>query len=658
MTKGFNNHGIEELTEYQHLRLRTETYLGSRSLNTQNILIHTESGPVIKTMSWVPALMTCAREIIDNSLDEFTKAGIAGKLKVDYNEEDLSFIISDNGRGIPIDWNPEKGIHLATQVLSRLRAGRNFDDSKREGTAGMNGLGGSAVVNVSEYFDVEIHREGKPYRKSHGMYRFAQSFKEGDVLEDALQVGDPTIKKTISTATGTTCKFKLSSEVFKVRVLPAEMIRSLLTEIAAANIKHDIWFNGEKIKIAPFFHKTLFPNHPKPIKLTVKEDWFESEFFVLPDVVESGEPMSMHSLVNNIPTWDGGEHLDEFKTKFFLGLIKGLEKESKRRKLRPNRTDVEDTVLVYNVTRMNAPFFGSQEKTKLINPEVRKPINSALSDEFFNDIISKNKEWIAQIYERCEERTHKKDASEINAAAKKALKKKVAKLSDATAKRGKRVIPRHECHLFIMEGQSAASGLLQVRDPSIHGVLPLRGKILNVSTNGTTKANNEMKRKALESQATADIMNALGLVIGEKATKGNLRYGRLYIATDSDVDGGNIQALVVNFLYTYWPELFQPDPFTGEIFCHAFCTPFIIAEKGKTRKYWYADDVDTFDPEKYKGYAITRAKGLGTLMKEDWSHCITDIRSIPISYDDELKDTLSLIFSPELADERKDWMSK
>ena len=154
-------HGIKKLTDYQHLRLRTEMFLGSRTNHNQYVLLHTEVGPEIRPMTWVPALMTSFREIIDNSLDEFTKAGINGKLDVFYDPETLTFRIEDNGRGIPIDWDDEHQCHLATLVMSHLKAGRNFDDTDRKGVAGQNGLGGSAIVNVASEFEMEIVRDRK-----------------------------------------------------------------------------------------------------------------------------------------------------------------------------------------------------------------------------------------------------------------------------------------------------------------------------------------------------------------------------------------------------------------------------------------------------------------------------------------------------------------
>ncbi len=197
----------------------------------------------------------------------------------------------------------------------------------------------------------------------------------------------------------------------------------------------------------------------------------------------------------------------------------------------------------------------------------------------------------------------------------------------------------------LISHNSAISGMASVRDPKIHGGLPLRGKVLNV--------NGEVPKKVLESQALVDIITALGLIIGEKADRSKLRYGKIYIATDADQDGANICALLVNFLYTYWPELFA-DGEPPVVF--VFMTPFIIAEKGKERKYWYANNYEEFKPEDYKGWTITRAKGLGTLQEPDWQHSLDKPELYPIVDDGKMKESLDLIFNGERAADRRVWI--
>lgn len=643
-------HGIKKISDYQHLRLRTEMYLGSRSNHSQYVPIHTNAGTTVEYLTWVPAIMTSFREIIDNSLDEFTKANIAGILDVKYLESDLLFEVSDNGRGIPIDWDSTHNCHLATLVMSELKAGRNFDDSERKGVSGMNGLGGSAVVNISSEFEVEVYRKGSPKFNNAvipGKYHFKQRFFEGNPeFDDSLQVCEPELKTTSSSSSGTTARFQLSNHVFKHRTLPTVLVESLLREIAAVNPRHKITFNGKRLPSGTV-ESTLFKK--KTISLHINETGFLSTFYVVPNIVAPENGVVLHSLVNNIPTYKSGNHLDTFKTHFALRLIKALEKESKRRKLKPNRSDIEEGLLIYNNTVMDCPFFGSQAKDQLINEEVIKLVDKAISEEWLLDVVRTNKGWIDEIFARCAERTSAKDADEVDKEARKNLRKKVAKLRDASGKRGNTYLNRAECILFISEGDSSIGSLMDVRDPAIHGALPLRGKILNVSDGKITA------KKVLDSQATSDIMNALGLIPGQKAVRGQLRYGHLCIACDADEDGKDIFSLVINFLYNYWPELFddKDDPFV-----RIFLTPYIILEKAKTNSaYYYQDNYHDFDPQNWKGWNIRRAKGLGTLTKRDWNHCINiEQRFVPIINDDNLKETLDMLFNKDRADDRKVWL--
>ncbi len=325
---------------------------------------------------------------------------------------------------------------------------------------------------------------------------------------------------------------------------------------------------------------------------------------------------------------------------FYHELLDALSRESKRRKLKPNRSDLNDGLLIFNITRMTAPNFDSQSKTRLINDDVVKIIKNHLEDKkVLKSIVSKNKEWIEEIFERCASRTQKKDASEVSKLAKKLLRGKVPELTDAVGK------DRSKCILFLAEGNSAISGMKDVRDAEIHGGLGLKGKVLNV--------NGESPRKVLDNQSLSKIMNSLGLIIGEPANRKQLRYGKVYLAHDMDHDGFNIGALLVNFFYTYWPELFDPEQ---EPIFYVFNTPFIIASKGKDRKYWYGNDYHEFDIEDHKGWSITRAKGLSTLMEEDWRYSLANPNLYAIIDDGKVKESLDLIFNGDRADDRKDWI--
>lgn len=620
---------IKRLTPYQHLRLRTPMYLGSTAPHTQQTLDFTGEKATLKEFTWVPAVATCAREIWENSLDEVIAHGHGSKIEVTYDPVTMTFSVEDDGRGIPIDWDEQHNMHKVTLALSELMAGRNFEE--RGNTAGMNGIGASGVNYCSEYFVVDVHRDGK---------RFLQRFEEGnEIFGDALQVHAPKITNKQSKS-GTSITFKLSGTVFKDLTLPESFLKSRLIEIAYANSDVKFKYNGEAIKARKGCAALFAGYEPVVINTDVPDKQFESEFILVPNFVESGD--ASHSLVNNIPVFNGGTQIDAFRKHFVTNLLNHLTRESKRRGLTPNRSDVLETVLIYNVTRMLKPDFDSQSKSRLINEEVETYIKAALDDDkLYKKIVRDHKAWIDQIYDRCAARTQKKDDAETAKLARKVLRTRVPKLMDATGR------DRQKCVLLLCEGDSAVSSLSSVRDPEIHGGLPLRGKIMNVR--------GESNKTILDNTICQEIMSSVGLILGQPAVRSDLRYGQVWITCDADMDGANIMALLTNFFHLGWPELFDPNQ---PPFFLAFSTPFIIQpDKKGDRHYWYSDDVHEYDPSDWKGCAKpTRAKGLGSLEEIDWQNSLRTPRLIPFVDDGALSQTLDKIFHKDKADERKAWM--
>lgn len=602
-------------------------YLGSRSPHNQTIV--NWDGKALKPveMTWTPAVYCAFREILDNALDEVVGHGHGSRIDVTYDPKTMEFTVSDDGRGIPIDWDEFEGMHKATLALTQARAGRNF--GLRQEVRGTNGIGASTVVSCSEAFAIDIHRDGQ---------RFVQNFYEGNAAFDELDIREPKISKA-NGKTGTTVAFTLSKSVFKKAQLPLSFVQARMVEIAANHPKIRFYFNGEKVTVKQNVAKTFFDGK-RVIEIPVKDKNFKSTYYLVPNFSEEGE--YVHTTVNDIPAFNGGQHIDTFKRLFYGGLIRALERESKRRSLTPNRSDIADGLLIYNVTVMHAPNFDSQSKTRLINDDVDGYIKAVLEDdETFKAIIKANKEWIDEIYARCAARTQKKDDAELAKQARKLMRNKVPKLLDANGK------DRTKCVLLITEGDSAKTMVSAVRDPEVHGALPLRGKILNVR--------GEAPKTLMENQILTDLMTSIGCVLGQRAERADLRYGQVWLAADQDPDGANITALLVNFFYLHWPELFDPRK---PAFFSALQTPFIIQEKGKSRHYWYADDYHTYDPKDWKGAPKpTRAKGLGSLEEADWRHSLAKPKLIPIIDDGALGDALKLIFDPKGADARKEWIA-
>ena len=474
---------IVKLTDTQHHRLRTEMYLGSRNLHTQTVINWNGKKLEAEEVSWTPAAYCAFREIFDNSLDEVVGHGHGTKIDVTYDPKTLTFSVSDDGRGIPIDWDENEKMHKATMALTQARAGRNFGD--REEVRGTNGIGASVVVSCSKEFNLDIKRDGK---------RFQQTFREGTELMPDLDIGEPRIFSS-SMKSGTDINFTLSSAVFPKAKIPLSFVKARIFEVAANHPRIKFTFNGEKITVGKTVDKTMFADS-NPVIISINEEKFSSNYYLVPAFGAEGE--FVHSTVNDIPAFNGGQHIDAFKRLFFSGMLKAMERESKRRGLTPNRSDIAEGLLIYNTTTMHAPNFDSQSKTRLINDEVDRYIKSSLENETtFKNILRSHKSWIDAIYTRCAARTQKKDDADIAKANRKLMRNKVPKLLDANGK------DRSKCILLICEGDSAKSMVAAVRNPEIHGALPLRGKILNVR--------GELPKTVIENQIIADIMTAVGV---------------------------------------------------------------------------------------------------------------------------------------------------
>jgi DNA gyrase/topoisomerase IV subunit B len=625
---------LKKLDDYQHARLRAEMYLGSRELHTQRLLHFDNSKLVLREFTWVPALYTGLRELIDNALDEMIGYGHGNTLRVTYEPDIMEFSVEDNGRGMPIDERKELGKGPAASILlGEARAGRNFEE--RGQVAGTNGLGAACTNFTSEWFHLEVWQQNK---------RLSHKWTEGTYRgEDKHKSPGPTVTRGARGKTGTKITYKPSAKVFQHMVLPMDFVNGRMWDIAVANPKLKVIFNGKRLspRAGRDAVEATYFRDMSVGKISFKQDAFTSTFYLVPGFGADDE--IVHSVVNNLPALQGGTHIEAFRNIYYPEAMNSLTSTRgnvfKKEKLNLTRADLANGMLIMNVTTMNGPNFDSQTKSRLIT-EVKNVMKSVFEPFEVGSMFRRNPRWIEMIAERCRRRTTDKDDKEVAKQQRKLSKTKIAKLSDAIGKN------RSNCILFLGEGDSALNYMMNVRDPEIHGCLPLRGKILNV--------NGVHPKTVIASESLLDIMTSIGLQIGTKANLMHLRYGKIYIATDEDEDGKNICALIVNFLHRFWPELFE----SAVVF--KFSTPFIIAHKGKQTKYIYSDDYEKFQSDlgKWKGWSITRAKGLGALEEADWVHSLANPTLVPLVDDDgTMKETLDLIFNKARADDRKVWLS-
>ncbi|RMH14657.1 MAG: hypothetical protein D6698_12430 [Gammaproteobacteria bacterium] len=612
---------FRKLNDYQHARLRVEMYLGSREFFTIKSISY-EDGIHVREYQLVPACFVAFREILDNAVDEVAIHGHGKQIKVDYYPETGVFSVEDDGRGIPIHEIPELGSGPAASILlSTPRAGRNFED--RGNAIGVNGLGAAIANFVSEWFKVEIRRDGQV---------FQQEWHEGTYRgKEVHRASSPKITKGRSKKTGTKIELKLSSKVFQDTTVDPAFIRDRMIDLAIAYPDKKFIFNGETLS-----GKLLsYGNVTKESSI----EWGRGHGYVVL-ITSDHEGVFHHAIVNGIPMLNGGPHVSNLvntSSNFISEALNRKARTSLGLKKSGNYVNKADLggLIVYSQFFISDAQFDGQMKGR-ISTNISRNASMAVTDDLVKDFLKKNQEWVSIVIERVKDRVGKKDLEK----AKKELEKKdlfIPSLTDATGKN------RQDCILFIAEGLSAISGMLEVRDPAVHGGIGLFGKILNV--------HGLPPKKVLENKTVQDILLSLGLMIGEKADRSKLRYGKVFILSDQDEDGNNIFALLVNLFYRFWPELFQDKE---NPFIYKFITPLFILEKGNQRKYIYNDE--KFDPADYKGWTISRAKGLGRLTKKDWEYVLREPKLIPLVDDGNLKEVLDLVFDPRRADDRKDWL--
>ncbi len=617
--KNYSSDDIKVLSDREHVRLRTQVYLGNTKMTSYEIPVFSKDSLNVQEVSFIPAVYKAVGEIIDNSIDEFAQNDITPKLlKIDANPILGTYVISDNGRGIPIDKH-ETGKYTPEVALGSLRSGRNFEAELEQGVIGQNGVGSACTNYCSTEFTVDIIRDGKRYR---------QNFLNG-----ADFVSKPSIRKS-SGKSGTTISFQLDNQVFEETALPSELMENRAIEIALTNPGVTTEYNKKKYK----FNKGFDDIIKKISNSYFKFETNGMEFFVIFDVNE-GIDEKIFTWVNSSLLFDGGLCNTQFTNAFYDRTIKHLASQAKKEKCEVTKNDVRKNLLVIGNMKVNNPEYDAQSKTRLTGPNLRKEMADLVGEQWAS-FARKNKAWIQIVLDRAIDRHHTSANKKAVKDHQKNLKKRVPGLKDATSKN------RFECQLLVTEGDSAASMITEARDPKTTAALPLRGKINNV--HGATVA------QLLNMGKVTDLLTAIGLVPGHKVDRAALRYGKVVVATDADYDGSDIFTLLINLFYTYWPELFDPD---YEPVVYRLIAPNVCAVKGNKRVHFATRDEYEKVKNKYKGYTINYYKGLGSMVKADWEMILSGDTDtlIPIEDDGKIQETLGLLFGPS-ADDRKKWL--
>ena len=541
-------------------------------------------------------------EIVDNSVDE-ALAGYCDKIEVKILPDNIIEVI-DNGRGIPTDIHPKYGKSALEIVLTVLHAGGKFENDNYKVSGGLHGVGVSVVNALSEWLEVEVRKEGNVYY---------QKYHRGKPEEDVKIIGSCEASEH-----GTTVRFKADGDIFETLVYNYFTLSNRLKELAYLNrgltiTLSDLRKDEKKEETYKFDGGILdFLNE------IVKDDTtiIEKPFYVSSEQDNVGVDVTftyttsqnevIYSFVNNINTHEGGTHVQGFRTALTkvindVGKAQGLLKD-KDGKLMGN--DIREGVVGIVSTKIPQPQFEGQTKGKLGNSEVSGIVNTIVSNSlkiFLEDNPNITKIIIEKILNSKKAREAAQKAREL------VLRKSVlevgslpGKLADCTSKKAE------ECEIFIVEGDSAGGSAKQGRDRYNQAILPLRGKIINVEKAGL--------HKSLESSEIRAMVTAFGTSIGETFDISKLRYGKIILMTDADVDGAHIRTLILTFLYRYMIDLI----YAGNVYIA--CPPLYKVASGKQIVYAYNDlelkNVLGQMNQDNKKYTIQRYKGLGEMNPE------------------------------------------
>lgn len=564
MAKKYDESTVRSLDALTHIRLRPGMYIGRLGSGA-----HPDDG-----------IYVMIKEIIDNSVDEFIM-GNGNKILIDLDEKTSTVKVRDFGRGIPLG--------KVIECVSQINTGAKYNDDVFQFSVGLNGVGTKAVNALSSHFTVKSIREGQ----------FVEARFVKGVLKDKK-------KGKSSEKDGTFVEFTPDPEVFKKYGFQKEHILKRLWHYAYLNTGLELIFNGEKIRSE---HGLL-----DLLKSEVQEDTLYEPLHYKGKQIEfaflhsSSYGETYFSFVNGQYTQDGGTHLSAFKE----GILKGVNEYAKKNF---QGIDVREGIVGTILVKVKDPVFESQTKNKLSNNEIRAPILQEVK-EAVQTLLYKNEEIGKKILERIHfNEKLRKELSAVKKEAKEKQKKisfKIPKLRDSKYHLGDK--EGEKTMIFLTEGESASASVVMSRDPLLQAVFSLRGKPLNV---------HGMKLDQLyKNEEMYNLMSALNI----EDDISNLRYQKVILATDADVDGMHIRNLLLTFFLTYFEALVM----NGHL--HILETPlFKVRNKEKTLYCYSEEEKEKAAAELKKGVEITRFKGLGEISPDEFKQFINkNIRLIPV----------------------------
>ncbi len=600
---------IKVLSEIDHVLHRPGMYVGDTTLGTHSKWILKDEKIIRSNVRIVPAFLKLFDEIISNSIDEGFRTDFKFANEIKVNVDDSGKItIEDNGRGIPVTDSGHDDKTHAQLAFTNLRAGANFEDDGHV-SIGTHGLG-STLVNILSSKFIANTDDGKKHLKL--------TCKNN--MHQCTALISPSTKTK-----GTKVQYTPDYERLGMQSISEDhqqLLAKRVSDLAVCFPQIKFKYNGKLVKARNL--KQYLKQIGEHFEV-IETDKFKVA--VLPS--ESGDSISF---INGIDTFGGGVHVDVVSNDVCSAIRDAIKKKHRIDMRIPEIKNKLTFVIISD--KVGDPKFDSQTKERLTNNanEV-KPIFDGVSDDKFIARIMKNDELIEPIIEANLLKKQLADARALKKAQKNAKKKKIASHISASGRNAEDKI------LFITEGQSAISNLINVRQTDIHGGFPLRGKVRNVSGLKPTEI---MKNKEL-----SELMSIIGLELGEDAV--SLNYGKIGILADADFDGFSIATLLVNF-FSNWRELFDEERIV------MIKSPIVIAKNGKKTQRFY--DLKDFKRAKLSdAWTIQYNKGLGSLSLDEYELMINDPVSETIRYDSEAGMSLETAFGKDSAP-RKEWLLK
>ena len=577
---------IQALEGMEHVRMRPSMYIGDVGTRGLHHLVY---------------------EVVDNSIDE-AMGGYCDTISVTINE-DNSITVRDNGRGIPVDLHKKEGVSALEVVMTKIGAGGKFDKDSYKVSGGLHGVGVSCVNALSSHLKATVHRDGKIWE---------QEYERGKTLYPVKSVGETTDRGTIVT-------FLPDDVIFtQTREYSYDTLANRMRELAYLNKGITISITDKRNKdekgefVSETFHseeglkefirfldETRDPLIESVIAMEGEKNGIPVEVAM---IYNTGFSENLHSYVNNINTHEGGTHLSGFRRGLTTTLKKYADNSGLLDKLKfeISGDDFREGLTAIVSVKVAEPQFEGQTKTKLGNREVTSAVSQAVS-EMLSDYLEEHPDDAKQIVEKVKLAAQARHAA---AKAREMVQRKnpmsvgglPGKLSDCSEQ------DPTKCEVFLVEGDSAGGTAKQGRDRNFQAILPLRGKILNVE-----KA---MQHKVFENEEIRNIYTALGVTIGtEEDSKAlnldKLRYHKVVIMCDADVDGSHIETLILTFFFRYMKELIE----NGHVYIAT--PPLYLVKKGAKRRYaWNDEERDEIVDSMGGAAGIQRYKGLGEMNAE------------------------------------------